>query len=328
LSRIKTLALLFVVALSSATVHGEQDQPACSSFAVPVAVATGDERVIRKIGADKFTTKIEGKEIVATPSPDSGARRILILVDASLDVNEDGWKLAIGLASRLVMEARPEDRFGLRTFGGPIVDLGFGTSRELLLQKLKEMAKGRPRPSEEGGTSYDGLSAALPVFDPPEYGDAIFLFAGGADTRSRAGEGAIKEALQRGQTRVFGFSLSRYDLSGPGSVALEQQLRTTEGTVALARLAEASGGLLLAENTRPFNRPFAATDERLDRVFQMAWRLYGQVVETYRWNLPPSPSSKFETWRVTLARDITQKVPGISVRTPDRILRCTASAIK
>jgi hypothetical protein len=107
---------------------------------------------------------------------------------------------------------------------------------------------------------------------------------------------------------------------------LVEQLNDSDGLRALSRLAEETGGLLLAENTRVFNRGFAATDARIDRVFQVSWRLYGQIAETYRFELPRVDTAREESWEIALPKEIEARVPGIQIRAPQKIVRCTTNS--
>ncbi len=296
-------------------------QPGCAAIQVPVVVALEDGRLARGLTADRFTARFRGQDVPVKMERDTTPRRILLLFDLSRNVNSDAWAIALTAAEHIAQKALEQDELALLTFGGPKVVVPFGEARATLLSRLAELRAKRPS-MEEASMVNDAVAEGLTMFGAPRFGDSMFLIAGGADTQSRTGEGDILRALQARQTRLFGFLLTRYRLGETGVAVLEQQLATSDATRFMLRFANESGGDLLADNTQPFNRPYVVNEERLEKVRTIIWRLYGQIVDVYRFEVPGFSGLRPENLEIQLSPETRKKLPGLVVRHPARLLPC------
>lgn len=322
-----TIAFAFAFAFAglalcaNAPVHA-QDSPCRPSVAA--TVVTQDYRVVRGLQKSHFQADLGKGNAAIAVAPDTAPRRIVVLLDVGRKVTNDAWKLAITLVERVVANARPEDAFALLTFGGPEVAVPFGQPRDAVLSRLAALVADRPKPALEGSRGYDAALRALQELGAPQFGDAIFMVAGGADTHSRATLGRTLAALQANGARLFGFTLTRFTALSVGPIESEERLQTDQGTRDLARLATESGGVLFAENTTPFNRPFVITEAKLESLHTLAWRMYSQIADVYRIEFADGLRESVGRWKLQVADDIRNKVPGVAVQYPSRLSPCPA----
>jgi hypothetical protein len=111
------------------------------------------------------------------------------------------------MAVSLIENARALDRFALFLVGvdaiaEPLLPLGDVQAR------LRAMASSRPVSADGNERIYDSLLAAAMRFDPPEFGDAIFLFGHPDDLGSKATPEQVEEIILRNRLRFYAVSFT------------------------------------------------------------------------------------------------------------------------
>ena len=144
---------------------------------------------------------------VENASVDGGGKRVALILDASRKVPKDEWKLETEMALSLIKHARPEDRFavvvtGVDTPPGPLL------SPDGVRKRLSELVSARPEASDETERIYDALVMATKRLDPPEFGDAVFLFGHPEDLGSKASPEQIQELILKNRLRFYAMSFT------------------------------------------------------------------------------------------------------------------------
>jgi hypothetical protein len=110
------------------------------------------------------------------------------------------------MALSLIENARAIDRFALFLVGvdapaGPLLPLGD------VHAQLREMGSSRPV-TDANERIYDALLGAAKGLDPPEFGDAVFLFGHPDDLGSKATAEQVEELILRNRVRFYAMSFA------------------------------------------------------------------------------------------------------------------------
>lgn len=207
---LKPLLVLSVTLLVTSRPQLEAQESSCD---VPLVVtrfvaASGTVELVRDLTAKDLAIKVGGSPItVKSASVDTGGKRVALILDASKKVPTDEWKLETEMAVSLIENARPLDRFTLLLVGidAPAAPL---LPSEDLQSQLRDIASSRPTTVDENEKIYDRLLAAAKRFDPPEFGDAIFLFGHPNDLGSKATAEQVEELLLKNRLRFYAMSFT------------------------------------------------------------------------------------------------------------------------
>lgn len=298
----------------------------CSAASVPVAVVVPDGRIVRGLKPADFRVELDGEPQASKIVMDSSARRILFLMDLGKHISSEAWKAEVAAASHLVQKGRAQDRFALMTFDGPAEVLGFDTPRSTLEEKLGSFAQARPEPPEGPVRLRDALVEALKAFRGAQYGDAVVLLFGSEDTGSHVNFGQLQEALRAAPVRIFGVSFGTFQ--GPaywiGAPTGPQPVMVTEPTkyIDFSDFISSTGGAIYMGHSGNPQRSYELTEENLRELRTGVWRIYGQIVETYRIELPAAPRLDPKNLSVTLSADVEKKLPGLVARYPSTVAPC------
>src|SRR3989442_9265953 len=137
------------------------------------------------LSIQNFEVKLDGvPEQLESATIDNGPKRVALILDASKNIPRDEWKLETKMAARLLEHARPGDRFtiffvGMDSQENPV--LPPSEARE----RLKMLGASRPAVPDSGERVYDTLLAAAGSFNPPQFGDVLFLFGHPEDSGSK-----------------------------------------------------------------------------------------------------------------------------------------------
>jgi hypothetical protein len=140
-------------------------------------------------------------------SVDSGPKRVALVLDASDAIPSDEWKLQTEMAAKLVQHARPDDRFALLIVGIESPASAFLSSGEVV-EELQKLSASRPGAMESGERIYDSLLAAANRLNPPQFGDALFLFGHPEDSGSKSEPDEVMELILKNRLRFYAVSFS------------------------------------------------------------------------------------------------------------------------
>lgn len=84
------------------------------------------------------------------------------------------------------------------------------------------------------------------------------------------------------------------------------------------------GAILVGYSGDPWKR-YKLTPERLNKLRAGMWRLYGQIVETYRIEMPVAPQKPVD-WILQLSPEMKKRFPGLMIRNPKFLLPCSSPA--
>jgi hypothetical protein len=205
--------------------------------------ANGTVELVKDLTVKDLTVIVGGSSSpVKNASVDTGSRRVALILDASKKVPKDEWKLETEMAVSLIENARALDRFtltlvGVDTPAGPMLDSG-----ELQTQ-LRAMASPRPAIIDANERTYDALLAAAKRFDPPEFGDTIFLFGHPDDFGSKATPGHVEELILRNRLRFYAMSFTDPLRAGklPSGFDLNKPLPKNLGQERADKISHATG---------------------------------------------------------------------------------------
>jgi hypothetical protein len=240
---LKPLMALWVTALVVGPPPLSAQENACD---VPLVVtrfvaSSGTVELVKDLTAKDLTVRVGGApSAVENASVDGGGKRIALILDASKKVPKDEWKLETEMAISLSEHARPEDRFAFFLVGvdrpaGPLLTPGE------VQKRVGEVASSRPDAADGSERIYDALLAAAKSLDPPQFGDAIFLFGHPKDSGSKATPEEIQELILKDRLRFYAMSFAdplrgkyppRFDPNKPlpANLGLEQADKISHAT--------------------------------------------------------------------------------------------------
>jgi hypothetical protein len=144
--------------------------------------------LVKDLGIQNFEIKLDGvPQELESASVDNGPKRVALILDASKNVPRDEWKLETQMAARLVEHARPPSE-----------------ARE----RLRTLGSSRSAVPDSGEKVYDTLLAAAGGFNPPQFGDALFLFGHSEDSGSKADVDQLLEMILKNRLRFYGLSFT------------------------------------------------------------------------------------------------------------------------
>lgn len=164
--------------------------------------------MVKDLTAKDLTVRVGGSPSTVThASVDAGSKRVALILDASKKVPNEEWKLETEMAVTLIQNARALDRFTLYLVGVDTPAVPWLPSADLQRQ-LREMTSSRPPTVDANERLYDSLLAAAKHLDPPEFGDAIFLFGHPDDSGSNATPEQVEELILRNRVRFYAMSFT------------------------------------------------------------------------------------------------------------------------
>lgn len=287
----------------------------CSASVETVSVVLPDGRVVRGLDSQSFEVRADRKPVSFALSADNSPRRILLLFDLNRRINEAAWQAIVASTLHLIERARPEDRFGLLTFGGHPVFLDLDTPRSVLLGKIRSFGAQRPEAETGRVLVRDALADALKAFDPPRYGDAILMFFGGEDQNSKLSLEKVREQFERKPIRIFGFTFGML-YSGT-----QYGAEVAWGNPFYEMVAGSGGAILIGFTGHPW-RTFELSDEILEQSKTGVWRVYGQIVETYRVEVAIPRVDKPRKWSIELSAAMNRRLQNARIRSTSKIAPC------
>jgi len=326
-SWVKGLLAATLASASQSTFAGQvNNQTAGCPPAIPVTVMLADGTAVIHLTPTAFDARVHGHSAnIVAFDEDLTPKRIVLVLDASRNVNAEAWRIETSVARFLVDGSPPQVRFALIILNAEAAPLDFTTERETLKSRLAALVTSRPANPKLSEDIYGGLISALKLLGTRQFGDTMFAFLGGADDSHRAAVGAVQRAFVEQGVRLFGLILGQESLygfymtaPGPGPREVPFDPDTNE----LGHLAVETGGLLAVENTRMQQMTYHLTDERLTQIEVTAHRFYSQMVTPYRIQIATDAPTKPESWSIALSEAIKLQAPAARVLFPHQLASC------
>jgi hypothetical protein len=203
---------------------------------VPVVVADFYNKVVPDLQKTDFFVRLAGTPVpLRSATIDEGPKRIVLIIDASVNVPEDEWKLEIEAARNLTEHARPEDRFALFVIGADNIEHSFLTSEEIAV-RVKKLAR-----SKAPEKTYDALLGALNSLDGAQFGDTIFLIGHDEDFGSTTAFSEVREVMLKRSVRFYGIGFADKLAKLPAGFDLNKPLPPGFGPSNLESLSAETG---------------------------------------------------------------------------------------
>jgi hypothetical protein len=270
-------------------------QVVADSCDVPVVVTDYQNNVVRNLVPADFSVRLGGtSRPVASAFIDSSSKRVALIIDASKNIPEEEWKLETDMAAQLVSHARPEDRFVFYVIGGQ------GTTDKLLSsseisEHIEELRHRRPA-VDANEKIYDTILAAAKRLDPPQFGDAIFLFGHHEDSGSNTSADYLLERILKNRVRFFAISFADKLAKLPPGFNLNKPLPKEFGRSTLETASAETGYFFSFHPVRALQMP-----GQLPLFENFLSDLYTWIAEPYRLKVPASSVKDRSKVEITLA---------------------------
>jgi hypothetical protein len=260
---------------------------------------------------------------------DSGARRVLFILDTGRWLPPEARKAETTLVTYILSRARATDTFALLTTRGALRKVSFDESRDHLTKALQELAVD-PKEQEKAPNVLDTMMNGMQWFGEPRPGDAILIMADHLEgsmsgtspsvkyqPRTTTGNGpmqgvvqdnvavgepssrvkfsTVAETLADHRIRVFGLQL--------GGVNATLTTAFEPGEENLFGIALGSGGYAVLDGTDAYGS-YVMTDARAEGLQHKAFQLYGAIAEFYLLRVNAAAPPRRESWKLELAKDL------------------------
>jgi hypothetical protein len=316
---------------------GLAQQGGCQAVTFPVGVISVTGDVFRGLHAEDFAGRFQKKPLaVKSLTYDEGARRILIVLDASKKLSADSRRAESMLMESLLAAARPEDSFALQVARGPGRDVNFTTDHRAILDALS----GESGRSGKDPGVLDSVMAGIEKFGAPQTGDAIVVIAADLEGNHKTNAKAVARALEEHHIRMFGLALgpvaTRNVVAG-GSVtsSMSQGLAwTTPGVGDMVYdagdenffpLTINSGGLVIGVMNLDQRRSYSISDARLQQEVRQKARSVSKMINAfYRMELDSFQISRSDDLNMDIAESIKKHTQQMFLLYPHTLDACSA----
>src|SRR6266566_4857201 len=257
------LVLLALCAAQSAAQSGSSESCDVTVVVTQINRTSGTIELAKDLGPSNFAVQVAGvPESAESAMLDSGPKRV---------------ELAVSLASN----ARPSDTFVLELVGAENNNELF-LSRAQVQEQLRRLLSSRPTVADATERVYDALMQAAIRFNPPAFGDAVFLIGRAEDVGSKTDIDMLQEAILREGLRFYGSSLSS-PLEGrlPPGFNPNARLPASVTFPQLADVSAATGYFISFHSLRDIKRPGQI---QLFENFLADW--YASIAAPYRLRIP------------------------------------------
>jgi hypothetical protein len=298
-------------------------QVAADSCDLPVVVADFNNELVRDLAPIDFSVRLGDVPMtVNNATVDGGPKRVAIILDASRNIPEDEWKLETEMAARFAEHARPKDLFAFLVIGAEGTAASLLSSGEVA-DRLRELAGSRPASSEGSEKIYDAVLAAVNRLDPPQFGDAIFLFGHHEDFGSTADPDHVLDAVLRSRLRFYGMSFADRLAKLPPGFDLNKPLPKGFGRSKLEVLSAETGYFFSFHNVRSLNYPGQMP---LFKTFLGV--LYAWIAEPYRLRVSGLDIKHKTGLEINVKSLDTRKIHREGIHYPRSLYPCAATPEK
>jgi hypothetical protein len=325
--RIKKPLLALVVVLFLKTPQLSAQTSPKQSCDVPLVItryvpSSGWVELVKDLGAKDLTVQVGGApgnlEMAAV---DTGPRRVALVLDASESVPNDEWALETEMAASLVSHARPQVRFAFFLVGTNVPASGLLSSNEVR-DRLRAVASSRPLVAGSNERIYDALFAAANRFDPPQFGDALFLFGHPEDSGSTASPEQIEGLILKDRLRLYALSFTDplrgklppgFDLNKPLPKNLMQEKAD--------KISHATGYFISYHSVEALSLP-----GQLALLKRFLGDLYAGIAEPYRLSISVSDTTARIPLEVTVTDAKARGIRSDDVHYPHYVYTCAQPA--
>ncbi|MBZ5719830.1 MAG: hypothetical protein LAO03_05565 [Acidobacteriia bacterium] len=299
--------------LQSSKSFAQQDT--AQSCDVPVVVTGYDNQLVRDLAPADFSVRLaDAPKAVDSASIDGGPKRIALILDASKNVPDGEWKLETEMAASFVGHARSKDQFAFLVIGAEGTADSF-LSFDDVAGRLQKMTSSRPAATEANERIYDSVLDAAHRLNPPQFGDAIFLFGHNQDSGSAASADQILDLVVKNRMRFYGMSFADPLANKP--------LPKGSGRSKLESLSAETGYFFSFHAAHNLNQPGQMT------LFQgFLADLYAWIAEPYRLSFSSAAIRGQTKLEVTVANLETRRVHQDGIHYPHSLYPCVAPAVE
>jgi hypothetical protein len=275
------LACLFF----AASAFGQTNQT-CS---LPLVVtqfnsSSGKTEFMRDLNASNLKIELASRAVTpVTARIDDGPKRIVLVIDDTPQIAEPEWKLQTDFVLSFLAHARDNDEFALvfvSSHGEPKPFQSVAKIRAL----LRESASRANQPRSMPGT-LAALQYAAELFEPPKFGDTLFLFGHDAETGSVAEHDQVRDLMLKNGIRFLALSLADPLAKLPRGTDLNKPLPAPFGPSKLAMLGIVTGGGFSYTSMKVL----ASRNQVAGRKEHLA-DLYAGIAAPYRISVPAFPA--------------------------------------
>jgi hypothetical protein len=314
--KMKTILLALCLTLPSASFA---QQVAVESCDVSVVVNGFDNQGIQDLSPSDFLVRVgDIPQAVESASIDRGPKRIALMLDASRNIPKEEWDLETSMAAVFIKNARPKDQFAFSLIGTADNAASFLSSNELA-GRLQELARSRPAMTDANEKIYDGILAAAIRLDPPQFGDAIFLFGHNEDFGSTATSDHVVDVILRNKLRFFGMSFADQLAKLPAGFDLNKPLPKEFGRSKLDLASAETGYFFAFHGVRSLNIP-----GQMPLFHAFLGDLYAWIAEPYRLKIPVSTMKDKTQLEISVANLETRKVHKDGIHYARSLYPCVA----
>jgi len=284
---------------------------------IPVVVADYNNRLVRYLKPSDFSVRIAGEpSAISELSVDAGPKRIAIVLDSSSKVPQDEWKLQTEMAEETVSHARTGDEFFLAVSGSNSPSEAFLSSTELAA-RLRGLGASRPNspPNEQ---IYDALGEVARNFNPPKFGDTIFLFGHSRDSGSSTSFDALRHLILKNRLRFLAVSFEDRFAENPQAFKPSKSVSGGFQLAPLEALSSDTGYYFSFHAVRDLSYP-----GQIPLFKNFLTDLYTWISEPYRIRASVSPVQEGTTLEISLPEMDTRKVSQRGIHFPHSMYGCT-----
>lgn len=300
-----------------------QAQSPCS-VNLPVALIGTDGSLLNGLTAQDITVELHKKKLpIEQISYDTGARRVLFILDTNRRLPAEVRKTEVALARHILSHSRPSDRFALLTARGAARQVRFDQGNDAVMKAVDDLAAD-PKEAKKAGSLLDALMDGAGWFGEPQTGDAILVMSdylqhdnhGGSFQNGFATDGgaeyedthfnfrSVTETLARHRIRVFGVQF--------GAISLDPTTYEPNDENLLG-LSLGSGGSVLVDSMQWYGG-YKVTPERLQGLERQVYQLYGAIAQFYLLKLQAPTPLHHQQWKLELARDLRENTRALYPR--------------
>jgi hypothetical protein len=278
-------------------------QVAANSCEAPIVMTHFDNKLVRELAPSDFSVHLGDASMIANnASVEGGPERVALILDASENIPEDEWKPETQMAANFVGHARPKDQFAFLVIGAEGTKDSLLSSGDLA-ERLEKLAVSRPANTEANERIYDTILAAVNRLDPPQFGDAIFLFGHHEDFGSATTSDRIQELTLKSSLRFYGMSFADPLAKLPKGFDLNKPLPQGFGQSKLEVLSRETGYFFSCHSVLSVNYP-----GQIPLFKNFLGDLYAWIAEPYRLKVPASAIKDKTKLEITVTNLETRKI--------------------